>query len=106
VGPEALAQQLTDPALLAKLSLGPQLPRAVLEVELGLSHAMVDLLLGGAGETVALRALSDIEEGVVSFVLLEALRAVASVRGTDVETLQLEGMLRGASEALALLGDQ
>jgi len=104
VSPAALARQLTDPALLATLSLAPHLPRAVLEVELGLSHAMVDLLLGGAGETVALRALSDIEEGVVSFVLLEALRAVAAVRGTGGNTVQLEGMLRGAADALALLG--
>lgn len=104
VTPEALAQQLTDPALLATLAFSPHLPRAVLEVELGLSHAMVDLLLGGAGETVALRALSDIEEGVVSFVLLEALRAVAGVRGTEGDTIQLEGMLRGAADALALLG--
>src|SRR5690606_40016728 len=81
----------------------PHLPRALLEVELGLSHALVDLLLGGAGETVALRALSDIEEGVVSFVLLEALRAVSSVRGTDVATLQLESMLRTSQYAMAML---
>lgn len=102
----ALQKELSDPALLATLSLAPHLPRALLEVELGLSHALVDLLLGGAGETVALRALSDIEEGVVSFVLLEALRAVSGVRGTDVATIQLESMLRTSQDAMAMLSTE
>lgn len=101
---EELARQLGNPTLLAALAPAPHLPRGLLEVELGLAHAMVDLLLGGAGETVSLRALSDIEEGVVSFVLLEALRAAAGGGPEQAPVVRLEGMLHSVDEGVALLG--
>jgi flagellar motor switch protein FliM len=76
----------------------------VLEIELPLAHAAVDTLLGGAGETVGLRPLTDIEEGVASFVLLEALKALGTGMDSGQPKLRLEGVPRGVEEAISRLG--
>jgi type III secretion system YscQ/HrcQ family protein len=74
--PGDLEQLIPDPTLLAVFS--PRLGvRALLEVELALAHAAVDLMLGAVGESAAARPLTDIELGVLSYVLLEASRAFA-----------------------------
>lgn len=101
-----LRRVLAEPTFLCFLVPGGHRGRAVLEVELALAHAAVDLLLGGAGETVGLRPLTDIEEGVASFVVLEAIRAL--MPGTDPQQgrLRLEGMARGLDEAVARLSEE
>lgn len=101
-----LRRHLSQPGFLAVLAPGALAGRAVLEVELALAHAAVDMLLGGAGETVGLRPLTEIEEGVMSFVVLEALKAVAPSLEQGLPRLRLESVARGADEVAAKLGEE
>jgi flagellar motor switch protein FliM len=106
VGSGELRHHLTEPAFLSFLVPGPHRGRAVLEVELALAHAAVDALLGGAGEAVGLRPLTDIEEGVAGFVLLEALKALGPGMEPGQPKLRMEGVARGVDEAAARLGEE
>ncbi len=103
LGANELRRQLTEPTFLAFLVPGPHRGRAVLEVELALAHVAVDMLLGGAGETVGLRPLTDIEEGVLGFVLLEGLKALAPGLEEGQPKPRMEGVTRGVDEAAARL---
>ncbi|WP_141323016.1 type III secretion system cytoplasmic ring protein SctQ [Myxococcus sp. AB025B] len=100
-----LRRFLGDPTFLAVLAPGALPGRAVLEVELALAHTAVDLLLGGAGETVGLRPLTDIEEGVMGYVILEALRVLVPALQVGVPRPRLDGVARGVDEVSARLGD-
>ncbi|MBU8894998.1 type III secretion system cytoplasmic ring protein SctQ [Corallococcus sp. M34] len=100
-----LRRFLGDPAFLAVLAPGALKGRAVMEVELALAHATVDLLLGGAGETVGLRPLTDIEEGVMGYVILEALKVLSPGLQPGVPRPRLDGMSRGVDEVSARLGE-
>lgn len=106
LAPAELRRHLSEPTFLSFLVPGSHRGRAVLEVELSLAHAAMDLLLGGAGETVGLRPLTDIEEGVASFVILEALKALAPGMDPGQPKLRLEGVARGVDEAAARLGEE
>ena len=100
-----LRRFLGDPTFLAVLAPGALQGRAVLEVELALAHAAVDLLLGGAGEMVGLRPLTDIEEGVMGYVVLEALKVLVPTLQQAVPRPRLDGVARGVDEVSARLGD-
>ncbi len=100
-----LRRFLGDPTFLAVLAPGALQGRAVLEVELSLAHAAVDLLLGGAGEMVGLRPLTDIEEGVMGYVVLEALKVLVPTLQQAVPRPRLDGVARGVDEVSARLGD-
>ncbi|NPC87099.1 YscQ/HrcQ family type III secretion apparatus protein, partial [Pyxidicoccus fallax] len=100
-----LRRFLGDPTFLAVLAPGALQGRAVLEVELALAHAAVDLLLGGAGEMVGLRPLTDIEEGVMGYVVLEALKVLVPALQDAVPRPRLDGVARGVDEVSARLGD-
>ncbi|AGC44152.1 type III secretion system apparatus protein YscQ/HrcQ [Myxococcus stipitatus DSM 14675] len=103
---EELRRFLGDPTFLAVLAPGALQGRAVLEVELALAHTAVDLLLGGAGETVGLRPLTDIEEGVMGYVILESLRVLVPALQAGVPRPRLDGVARGVDEVSARLGDE
>ncbi|WP_338867505.1 type III secretion system cytoplasmic ring protein SctQ [Myxococcus stipitatus] len=103
---EELRRFLGDPTFLAVLAPGALQGRAVLEVELALAHTAVDLLLGGAGETVGLRPLTDIEEGVMGYVVLESLRVLVPALQAGVPRPRLDGVARGVDEVSARLGDE
>lgn len=100
-----LRRFLGDPTFLAVLAPGALQGRAVLEVELALAHVAVDLLLGGAGETVGLRPLTDIEEGVMAYVVLEGLKLLVPGLQAAVPRPRLDGVARGVDEVSARLGD-
>ncbi|WP_241758550.1 type III secretion system cytoplasmic ring protein SctQ [Pyxidicoccus parkwayensis] len=100
-----LRRFLGDPTFLAVLAPGALQGRAVLEVELSLAHAAVDQLLGGAGEMVGLRPLTDIEEGVMGYVVLEALKVLVPALQQSVPRPRLDGVARGVDEVSARLGD-
>ena len=100
-----LRRFLGDPTFLAVLAPGALQGRVVLEVELVLAHAAVDLLLGGAGEMVGLRPLTDIEEGVMSYVVLEALTVLVPALQQAVPRPRLDGVARSVDEVSARLGD-
>jgi flagellar motor switch protein FliM len=72
-------------------------------VGLGLAHAAIDKLLGGTGEQVANRRLTDIEEGVMEFIILEALKTLAPNLEQGLPRMRLEGTARSVKEALQLL---
>jgi len=100
-----LRRHLGDISFLCVLAPGALKSRVILEVELALAHALVDMLLGGAGETVGLRPLTDIEEGVMSFVVLEALKALVPGLEPNVPRLRLESVARGLDEVAAKIGE-
>ena len=98
-----LRRHLGDVSFLCVVAPGAMKSRVILEVELQLAHAVVDMLLGGAGETVGLRPLTDIEEGVLGFVLLEGLKALAPGLEEGQPKPRMEGVTRGVDEAAARL---
>ncbi|MHB8876593.1 MAG: type III secretion system cytoplasmic ring protein SctQ [Myxococcaceae bacterium] len=106
IPPKALKKYVSDPTFLAVLAPMPHKTRGFLEVELGLAHAAIDMLLGGAGETVALRPLTDIEQGVMSYLIIETLKALAPSVDPGLPRLRLEGLCHGVDEALQLLGEE
>ncbi len=106
IRPQDFRRHVSDPTFFATLAPLPHKTRGFMEVELGLAHAAIDMLLGGAGEAMALRPLSDIEEGVMGFVVLEALRALSPNVDPGLPRLRMEGVVRSVDEALALLGDE
>ncbi|WP_224250262.1 type III secretion system cytoplasmic ring protein SctQ [Hyalangium gracile] len=101
-----LRRYLAESSFLTVLAPGALKSRVVLEVELALAHNLVDMLLGGAGETVGLRPLTDIEEGVMGFVVLEALKALAPSLEPTVPRLRYESVARSVDEAAAKLGEE
>ena len=102
--PAELRKLVPEPSFLAQLALAPHVPRGILDVELALAHALIDQLLGGgAGEAVVLRPLTDIEEGVLSYMMLEGFKALAPSMDPERPKLRVESALRGVDDALAML---
>ncbi len=106
IQPKELRGFLAPASFLASLAPLPHKPRGFVEIDLALAHAGIDILLGGGGETVALRPLTDIEEGVMSFVVLEMLRALAPCVAPGLPRLRMESILRNTDEAVGVLGDE
>lgn len=105
VRPATLKKLVGIPTFMAVLAPAPQKPRGFLEIELGLAHAAIDKLLGGTGE-VGNRPLTDIEEGVMSFIILEALKTLAPNLDPGLPRMRLEGMAHTVDDALVLSGDE
>ncbi len=98
-----LQHYIGETTFLAVLAPQPNKTRGLLEVELGLAHHAIDMLLGGAGETVALRPLTDIEEGVMTYVIIETLKALSPALDPSVPKLRIEGVVRGFEEIQGLI---
>lgn len=99
--PGALPLLLADPCCCSILGLVPRTDKALIEVDLPSAQLAIDKLLGGTAEGAdAHRPLSEIEEGVFSFVLLKALAVVQDTFGSERQiALKLEG-LHGNLESL------
>lgn len=106
VQPRALRKYIGDPTFLAVLAPQPHKTRGFLEVDLGLAHAAIDMLLGGSGEALALRPLTDIEEGVMTYVIIEVLKSFAPTLDPALPRLRLEGVCRGFDDVVQLVGDE
>jgi type III secretion system YscQ/HrcQ family protein len=100
-----LRRYIGEPTFLAVLTPQPNKTRGLLEIELGLAHQAIDMLLGGAGEAVALRPLTDIEEGVMTYVIIETLKALAPSLDPSLPKLRIEGVVRGFEDAASLMGE-
>lgn len=98
-----LRHYVGEPTFLAVLAPQPNKARGLLEVELGLAHHAIDMLLGGTGEAVALRPLTDIEEGVMTYVIIETLKALAPSVDPSLPKLRIEGVVRSFDEVQSLL---
>lgn len=98
-----LQRYVGETTFLAVLTPQPNKTRGLLEVELGLAHHAIDMLLGGTGEAVALRPLTDIEEGVMTYVIIETLKALAPSLDPSLPKLRIEGVVRGLSEVQGLI---
>ncbi|MBK7860058.1 MAG: type III secretion system cytoplasmic ring protein SctQ [Archangiaceae bacterium] len=101
-----LRRYIGDPTFLAVLAPQPNKTRGFLEIELSLAHAAIDMLLGGAGEAISPRPLTDIEEGVMTYVILETLKALAPSIDPALPKLRYEGVCRNFEEAVQLMGDE
>lgn len=106
VPPSKLRRYVGEPTFLAILAPQPNKTRGLLEVELGLAHQVIDLLLGGTGEAVGLRPLTDIEEGVMTYVIIETLKALSPSLDPSLPKLRVEGVARGFEDAMALMGEE
>lgn len=100
-----LRHYVGEPTFLAVLTPQPNKTRGLLEVELGLAHMAIDMLLGGAGDAVSLRPLTDIEEGVMTYVIIETLRALAPSLDPNLPKLRIEGLVRSFDEVQSLIGE-
>jgi len=106
VTPQQLRKITAEPTFLAVLSPAPQRTRGLLEVDLALCHASIDKLLGGTGDSVALRPLTDIEEGVMAYIILEVLKTLAPNLDPGLPRPRLEGSLRSIDQAMALVAEE
>lgn len=98
-----LQHYIGETTFLAVLAPQPNKTRGLLEVELGLAHHAIDMLLGGAGEAVALRPLTDIEEGVMTYVIIETLKALSPSLDPSLPKLRIEGVVRGFQDIQGLI---
>ncbi len=106
IPPKQLRKYVGEPTFMAVLAPLPHKTRGFMEVDLSLAHAAIDMLLGGAGETVALRPLTDIEEGVMTYVLIETLKTLAPSLDPGLPRLRLEGLVSGVDEATAMVAEE
>ncbi len=98
-----LHRHIADPTFLAILAPLPNKTRGLIEVELGLSHQLIDSLLGGTGEALEIRPLSEIEEGVMTYVAIESLKALSPALDNGMPKLRLEGLASSFAEVTAMI---
>lgn len=100
---------LAEPTCVAVVALQPTPHQVLVEVDLTLAQQAIDRLLGGSAEDVdGQRPLSEIEEGVFSFILLRVLRLVQETHGSEQQlALKLAGVA-GGKDSLSprILADQ
>ena len=97
----AITTMVSTPCCAALIGLLPKPQKALLEMDLGLAQQCIDRLLGGSADDVdPNRPLSEIEEGVFSFILLRVLGVVHEVFAAERQVaLKLEGLV-GTHEVL------
>lgn len=98
-----LQRVVASPGCLAIVGLMPRTEKVLVEVDLPSAQHAIDKLLGGdAGDVDAQRALSEIEDGVFSFVLLKALAVVQETFGGERQiAMKLEGLYGRLDDASA-----
>lgn len=106
IHPSKLRRYVGDPTFLGVLAPIPNKARGLLEVDIGLAHWAIDTLLGGTGEAVGLRPLTDIEEGVMTFVVLETLKALAPALDSSLPKLRLETIAPSFDAAAAVMHEE
>lgn len=106
IHPTKLRKYVGDPTFIGVLAPIPNKARGLLEVDIGLAHWAIDTLLGGTGEAVGLRPLTDIEEGVMTFVVLETLKALAPSLDSSLPKLRLETIAPSLDEAIAVVSEE
>ena len=95
-------RKFSDPGVYLILGMAPLDQKAVLELDPFLSHLVVDKLLGGPGEPLtSTRPLTEIEQGVLSYLLLKVLFHIYEKTGETARVhLRLEGIRFSPREIL------
>jgi flagellar motor switch protein FliM len=71
---ESFCNQLPDPALLIILGIAPRQGKVILELDAHLANLFIEKLLGGTSESLpSPKPLSDTEQGVLQYLLLQVL---------------------------------
>lgn len=88
-----IGHRLAEPCCAAVLGLVGRAEKALVEIDLPTAQSAIDKLLGGDGADVDQnRALSEIEEGVFSFIMLKSLAVIQETLGGERQVaLKLEG---------------
>lgn len=94
IGDKELRQVLAEPTCAAIIGMPPRIEKALLEVDLAIAQLTIDKLLGGTAEEIdSQRPLSEIEDGVFSYVLLRVLALLQEDAGVERQLiLKLEGV--------------
>lgn len=97
IEPGHLWKHVNEPSCIAIIATPPKSHQILLEVDLPLAQLAIDRMLGGAAEDVdAQRPLSEIEEGVFSFILLKVLQFLQRhVAEEHQVALRLNGLASG-----------
>lgn len=101
IEPGQLFAHLAEPTCVALVALQPKPYQLLVEVDLTVAQQAIDRMLGGnAEDTDGQRPLSEIEEGIFSFVLLKVLQLAQQTYGSEQQlALKLSGVA-GGREAL------
>ena len=109
VEPGELRQVTRNPMCMGVLGLPPSEHKILIDFDLTLAQRCVDAMLGGAGEDVdSQRELSDIEDGVLSFLLLKILSVLQGEYETEMQLgVQMEKLIRStATHPFSMLDKQ
>jgi flagellar motor switch protein FliM len=100
-----LKKLVSSPGCVAVVSLVPRGMRALLEFDLGVAQQCIDRILGGTAEDVdTQRPLSEIEQGVFSFVILRFLQLVGERFGSERQMgLKLESIVGNHDELFEIV---
>ncbi|MBI5545532.1 MAG: type III secretion system cytoplasmic ring protein SctQ [Deltaproteobacteria bacterium] len=105
--PRSLRKIMGDPTFLGVIAPAPHGPRGLVELDLVLAHSIIDLLLGAPGESAVARPLTEIEQGVLSYVLLETFKAFSpGAAEPGRHRLRLERVVGSIDEGLALFEEE
>ena len=102
-----IIERLPEPCCIGMVSLQPSPHYAVLEMDLTVAQQAIDRLLGGNAEDFdGQRPLSEIEEGIFSFLLLKVLRLMQSDFGSEQQvSLKLAGIVGNKENLQSRLRD-
>ncbi|OGQ21562.1 MAG: hypothetical protein A3I05_03415 [Deltaproteobacteria bacterium RIFCSPLOWO2_02_FULL_44_10] len=81
---KTFSHRITSPAALAVLGMFPTTSKLFVDIDPSTAFVMIDCMLGGKGENpLALRKLTDIEEGVLQFLLLQLMTRIRKEYGDE-----------------------
>ena len=84
---DRLSTTFLNPSCIVRVGLMPKPEDMLIELDLTVAQQAVDRLLGGTADAVDVsRALSDIEEGVFSFLLLKAMDLVQKPSASSISS--------------------
>lgn len=105
------AMTLAPTSVYAVMGMSPLTEKAILEIDLLLAHRAIDKLLGGKGDPkgdpmTSMRPLTEIESGVLSYLLLKILEMIFQRCGESAKVhFRLEG-IQSLEEVSSLLKNQ
>jgi len=101
-------QGLTKQGVYLVFGLPPLDAKGVLEIDPLIAHMMIDKLLGGSGEALTMiRPLTEIEEGVLSFLFLKIFSMIFDRCGREARVhFRMEGFKSSPEELIPLFKNQ